>query len=224
MTSSFLSREQLLDSIILLEERMFVAVKTSTPSDCQSRLPTFRRMRRMAHCVLSVETLRSYLQDLRDAFEPENSGDCCGGPSLSAMAGQLGMSKSCKVELRRNFFTEKYARIENKIPSLSDNPLIDEIIKIESVWFHDVQRRFPNLLKTTGAFERYARAELETYSDRTLKYHARDVRAARDEGRNLVEERYTFLCEALKLGSLEEAEAIPTPSILHPRQEKVNVG
>ena len=225
MTGSFLSRAQLLDTIIVLEERMFVSVKTSTPSDCQSRLHTFRRMRRMAHCVLSDETLRSYLQDLRDAFVPENAGDCCGGPSLKAMASPVGASAPCTFELRRNFFTEKYARIEDKIPSLSDNPLIDKIVAIESTWFRDLRSRYPRLLqKSTGAFERYAHAELETYSDRTLKLLARDVFAAHDAGRNLVEERYAFLCETLKLGTLAEAEALPVPSTLHPREEKAHVG
>jgi hypothetical protein len=218
MTQSFLSHEQLLDNIIALEERMFRAVKASTPSECQQQLPTFRTMRRMAHCVLSDQTLASYLQDLREASEPNTPDSCCMVPSLSEFP-------SLEDSLpRRNFFTEKYARIEDLIPPLNDNPAIDKILAIESAWFRDLQSRYPRLLQTTGAFERYARAELETYSDRTLSYHLRDIEAAQAAGRNLVEERYTKLCEMLKLGSLAEAEALPVPSSLHPSEGKAHVG
>jgi hypothetical protein len=218
MTQSFLSHDQLLDAIIGLEERMFVAVRASAPSDCQQHLQTFRRMRRMAHYVLSDDTLRSYLQDLREASEPNTPDGCCMVPSLSEI-------KQAKDALpKRNFFTEKYARIEDLIPPLNDNPAIDKILAIETQWFQELQGRYPKLLQKTGAFERYARAELETYSDRTLAYHFRDIQAAKDAGRNLVEERYAKLCEMLKLESLAAAESLPVPSTLHPREGKAHVG
>lgn len=203
MTAQSLSHEQLLQAVIALEKRMFVAVKASSPSACQQHLHTFETMRRMSHCVLSDETLSSYLQDLQDAFEPVQASGCCVAPSLS------GVNTPAQTELLRNFFSEKYARIEGLIPPLKSNPVIDEIVVVESAWFRDLQSRFPHLLHATGAFEAYERAELETYSDRTLASYARDLHAATQQGRNLVEERYRFLYKTLGLGTLEEPLLAP---------------
>jgi hypothetical protein len=213
MTGSILSHDQLLDLIIAFEERMFVAVKTPTPSDLQQKLKTFRTMRRMAHSVLSDETLTSYLRDLRDAATQGECEDCYAMPKVSKVP-------LTEKGFRRNFFTEKYARIDEQIPPINDNPLIDEIVGIEAGWFNELVRRYPRLFAATGYFERYAHAELETYSDRTLALHVRDVRAARDAGRNLVEERYNYLCKVLNVGTLADAEALPVPASLHPQQEK----
>ncbi len=202
MTSASFSREQLLTAIIGLEERMFRAVKSSSPSACQQHLRTFAIMRRMSHCVLSDETLSSYLQDLQSAFEPAGATGCCIAPSLSELNAPSG------TELRRNFFNEKYARIEGLIPPLKQSPVIDEIVAIESVWFHDLQGRFPKLLHSSGAFESYERAELETYSDRTLDLYAVDLRSAAEQGRNMVEERYRNLYSVLGLGTLEKPDPL----------------
>jgi len=199
MKTSFLSREQLLDAIIALEERMFVTVKASSPSECQKHLHAFRTMRRMGHSVISDETLASYLQDLREASAPKTED----GSDVPDLPGYRKPS--------RNFFTEKYARIDNQIPLLNDNPVIDEIVAIESAWFHQLRSRFPGLLHESGSFERFTHSELETYSDRTLALFARDMRAAKEQGRNLVEERYRFLYQTLDLGTLE----VPKASIDH---------
>lgn len=196
MTTGPISREQLLGTIVGLEEKMFVSVKASSLSACQQHLRTFAKMRRMSHSVLSNQTLISYLQDLQDAFEPIETTECSNPPTLSEMSTQS------KGELRRNFFTEKYARIEGLIPPLKESPVIDEIVATETAWFHNLQTRIPGLLHASGAFEIYEHAELETYSDRTLELYARDIRAAAKQGRNLVEERYI----ALGLGMPEKSD------------------
>ena len=85
-----MDRKQLLEKIIAREAAMFIAVKASEPADCQEMLKTFYLMREMSHSVLAADTLTSYLQDLETA----------------AAAG-------------RNLMTEKYARMENLIPSLN---------------------------------------------------------------------------------------------------------
>ena len=90
-----MDRKQLLEKIIAREAAMFIAVKASEPADCQEMLKTFYLMREMSHSVLAADTLTSYLQDLETA----------------AAAG-------------RNLMTEKYARMENLIPSLNENDLI----------------------------------------------------------------------------------------------------
>lgn len=172
-------REALIEEIVAREWAMMQAVVSDGRSLCQQRPGTFRAMRTMTHSVLSRDTLASYLGDLR-------------------IAGEDG----------RNLVTEKYARMEGTIPPLSSSPLIPRIVAIESAWMRGLCGAFPSAFRESVAyFERYASAELETYSDPTLTLLYRDVLAAREAGRNLVRERYENLFASLGEGSLAEVEA-----------------
>lgn len=82
---------------------MFQKVRTIEPALCQDLPETFEIMREMNHSVLSLESLKSYLNDLN-----------------------VALSK------KRNLLTEKYARMNNTIPPLNNNPLIKEIVSIEA--------------------------------------------------------------------------------------------
>jgi hypothetical protein len=194
-----LQREELLDQIVGLERRMFVAVRSSSPSACQQQWHTFATMRRMSHSVLSDEFLESYLSDLQEAFGPAaQAAGCCAAPVLSEQA------KLCAPSMRRNFFVEKYARIEDQMPQLNHNPRIAEIMAVELKWFLVVQQTFPELLRSSDAFQRYEQAELETYSDNSLELMFRDVSTAEAAGRNLVEERYENLSRMLGFSSIAQ--------------------
>ena len=57
-------KEKIIAKIIKLEEKMFVAVRSVEPAECQHMLKTFYVMRHMSHSVLSMDTLKSYFQDL----------------------------------------------------------------------------------------------------------------------------------------------------------------
>ena len=164
-------RDALLDEIIERELAMFLA----TPNEggvasCQERPDTFRVMRRMAHITHDDATLRSYLADLLDA---EISG--------------------------RNFMLEKYARMDDRLPPLSDSPLLDEIADAENAFMEEAARLRPDRVRRNGAnmFRRYLRCELETLSPRTLDLYAQEVRRAQNEGRNLVLERHEWLARYL---------------------------
>jgi hypothetical protein len=171
-------REALVDEIVEREWEMMRAVVSDGPSLCQERPGTFRAMREMSHSVLSRDTLASYLGDLRNA----------------------------RVD-GRNLVTEKYARMEGKIPPVSDCPLIPKIVAIESAWMDALCAAFPLTLKAAvGYFARYETSELETYSDATLTLLYRDVLAAREAGRDLVRERYENLFRDLGQGTLAEVE------------------
>lgn len=159
-----MDRKQLLEKIIAREAAMFIAVKASEPADCQEMLKTFYLMREMSHSVLAADTLTSYLQDLETA----------------AAAG-------------RNLMTEKYARMENLIPSLNENELIYKIVDIEREWLSEVNKKYPLTIAVEGGFTTYAVCELETYSDATLNLYYRDIFLAATQKRNLVEERYQYL-------------------------------
>ena len=171
-------REALLEDIVRREWDMMTAVVSDGRSLCQERPGTFRAMREMSHSVLSRDTLASYLGDLRNA----------------------------EVE-GRNLVTEKYARMEEQIPPVSECPLIPRIVAIESAWMKELCDAYPLTFQTAMTyFTRYESCELETYSDTTLTFLYRDVLNAREEGRNLVRERYQNLFEKLGHGTLAEIE------------------
>jgi hypothetical protein len=172
------NREELMNKIIKFELDMFEQVRTSEPSLCKDRPETFRAMRGMTHSVLSTKTLQSYLGDLQKA----------------------------KAE-GRNLLTEKYARMDNRIPPLKTNQLIGGIVKVESHWMRELSQKYPHSFKGgSGSFELYLSSELETYSDETLKLYFGDVSRAEKEGRNLAEEGYTKLFQQMGYSSIDEME------------------
>jgi hypothetical protein len=171
-------RKKLITDIVERELAMFLQVRTSIPSLCQERPETFRTMREMSHTVLAPDTLASYLKDLKSA---EKKG--------------------------RNLLTEKYARMDNIIPPLSDNPLIGEIVAIEADWMEALKHRFPNTFRGDRTpFEIYLCSELETYSDATIALYHRDVSSALKRGDNLTEERYRLLFESLGYTGIDQVE------------------
>ncbi|PIU56245.1 MAG: hypothetical protein COS88_03075 [Chloroflexi bacterium CG07_land_8_20_14_0_80_51_10] len=169
--------EELADAIIEIELDMFERVRTAEPSLCKDSPQTFKAMRRMTHSVLSTQTLESYLEDLHKA----------------------------KAE-GRNLLTEKYARMDNRIPPLKTNPIIDDIVKIEDRWMKGLSEKYPHAFKGGPGFQLYLFSELETYSDKTLELYFEDVSKAEKEGRNLAEERYTMLFQQIGYSSIAEAE------------------
>lgn len=176
MQRHFTDRTELISRIIALEYEMRLKVKTQNPN---SRLVTgaFKIMRWMTHSVLSIDTLSSYYNDL-------------------LAAKQQG----------RNFMIEKYARMDNLIPPINNNPLIEAIVCQETKWLKETSQKYPLAVRNNGAFSNYARAELETYSDVTLELYAKDVFNAARVGRNLVEERYVNLYTKLGYTSIADAE------------------
>ena len=159
------NREALIEEIIAIELDMFRRVRTAEPSDCQQNEKTFKAMRQMTHSVLSLDTLKSYLTDLKNA-----------------------------IEEGRNLCTEKYARMDNLIPPLKHNPIISRIIDIESSMMRAFCENYPHMFGNhIYNFGNYLRSELETYSDITLSLYLKDVIKAQEQKRNLAGERYRDL-------------------------------
>ena len=156
------NRKKVIEEIIAFELDMFQRVKTAEPSACQENKNTFKVMRRMTHSVLSIDTLKSYLADLKKA-----------------------------IKEGRNLCTEKYARMDNLIPPLKHNPIIDRITEIETSMMKNFSKNHPNIFGGGIAnFKNYLRSELETYSDNTLSLYLKDIITAQEQKRNLAEERY----------------------------------
>ena len=171
------SREELVKTIIEIELDMFERVRSFEPSLCQERPEAFRMMRGITHSVLSPETLESYLADLHEAKAKD-----------------------------RNLITEKYARMDNRIPPLNTNPLIDDIVQIEERWARELSEKYPRTFRGGLGFKVYLSCELETYSDKTLQLYFEDIAKAEKENINLSEVRYTVLFQQLGYDSIAKAE------------------
>lgn len=172
------SSVSLLKEIVDAEWAMFRSVKASEPAACQEEEGTFRTMRWMSHAVL-----------------PEGL--------LKILAGHLGEA----AQAGRNLMTEKYARMEGRIPPLSQSPLIPEIVAIECAWMLALNRRYPLTFPGMGdRFQTYLACELETLPVAFLEGYRALLRTAEAEGRNLVEERYTLLFQRLGYPTIEARE------------------
>ena len=180
-------KRSVIESILDLELNMFLNVRSEYPVNCQQNPEGFRLHRGAQFSVWSEETLRSYHDDLLRA---EQQG--------------------------RNLMTLKYARMENLIPPLTVNPIIDEIVQMELEAQREMLIRYPGIVSRSrplgddspGAtsFKTYLRGELETYSDRTLELLHRDIQQIKDRGENWAKQLYTNLVRELGYDSLDEVE------------------
>jgi hypothetical protein len=182
-------KDNLIEKIMQLELNMFLTVPTQYPASCQENPDTFCLHRGAQFSVWSEETLCSYLDDLSRAIEQGN-----------------------------NLMTLKYARMENLIPPLNANPIMDMIVEMELEAQQEMLSRYPNFLGRgrplendnvgVTSFKTYLRGELETYSDRTLELLCRDIQRIRDSGQNLAQQIYSHLVRNLGYGSIDELEDI----------------
>ncbi|NMF88966.1 DUF4125 family protein [Aromatoleum petrolei] len=167
----------LLDHVLEAEWQMFVRVRSARHAPCQSAPGNFKTIRSSLFETWTRPMLASYLADLE-------------------LAESVG----------RNLLAEKYARMDNLIPPLSKNPLIDMIVTVESNWQEELERRYPALYRRccrsmdeTGDgrnFGIYLGCELETYSDQTLELYFENIEAAVSANRNLaVEALHRLVCK-----------------------------
>jgi hypothetical protein len=173
-------KESLIKEIVERELTMFLATPNEGgTSICQTRPQTFRVMRWMSHCTHEEVLLKSYLQDLKNA---EDAG--------------------------RNLMIEKYARMDERIPAISQSPLLDEVTDAEIKFLNEASARYPHAVNVNSdeTFRRYFRCELETLSEQTLTLYAEEMRSAQKEGRNPAIERYDRLWKRLGEESLEAYE------------------
>lgn len=118
----------------------------------------------------------------------------------------------------RNLLAEKYARMDNKIPPLTDSPLIDVIVTIESNWQEGLREQYPALYRRccrsmaeTGDgrnFGVYLRCELETYGDRTLRLYFDNIETAVAENRNMAVEALERLVRKNGYRDIGHAESV----------------
>jgi len=182
-------KDKLIDNILNLEWNMFINVQSRFPASCQENHGAFRLHRGAQFSVWSEEILHSYLDDL------------------------------CKAkEQSKNLMTLKYARMENLIPPLNSNPIIAEIVQLETEAQNEMLLRYPKIMRkgrpieddsiSITSFKTYLQGELETYSDRTLELLRRDIQQTSEKGENWVKYLYDNLFRNLGYASLDEAEKV----------------
>jgi hypothetical protein len=184
------AKQRIIEAILDLELEMFLSVPSDGESDCQHHPEAFKFHRRLQFSVWSLETLNRYRRDLMHARQ--------------------------KGE---NLMTVKYARMQGLLPSGNTTPLIDEILRMKMEWQAEMIRRYPAImggarpLTEAGnddawtSFERYARGELEAYSDATLASLHADLRDMQEKGVNASEKIYRLQAAQSGFDSLEAAEA-----------------
>lgn len=183
------ANEDIIEKILAKELKMFLSVPTIRKSSCQDYPESFKLHRRAQFSCWSRDTLESYLRDLEKAEEK-------------------GV----------NLMTHKYARMDNLIPPLNSNPLIDTIAVHHCAWQRSMIKKYPGIMSGgrplssaedsafLTSFETYLRGELETYSDATLELLNKDILAKQAQGINMAEELYTFLVKNMGYDSLDDAE------------------
>ena len=182
-------KEDIIEEIISRELKMFLSVPSLHKSPCQEHPEAFELHRRAQFSCWSKETLESYLHDLERAQEKGT-----------------------------NLMTQKYARMDNLIPQLNSNPLIDTIVGYQYAWQRSMMKKYPGIMSGgrplsraedsafMTSFETYLRGELETYSDDTLELLSKDILAKHAQGISMAEELYTCLVKDKGYDSLDEAE------------------
>ncbi len=176
--SSSDGKKELIKEIVDEEYRMFKSLFIKNSDRCKDNPKTFKLVRWAYFSVLSNETLQSYLNDLKEARKHG-----------------------------RNLLEEKYARMDELIPQIKENPLIDEIVTIRLNWMKELASKYPHVFEMNEkSFANYLRSELETYSDRTLELIYKDLKEALKRGRNLLKDQYEYIFSKIGYNSLEEVE------------------
>jgi hypothetical protein len=184
-----IEKDSVINEIMKIELDMFLTVNSQKTSSCQQYPDTFRLHRDAQFSTWSPDTLKSYLHDLLAA---QGAG--------------------------KNLMRLKYARMQGLEPSWNANPIIEEIVRLQIAWQKEMFRKYPTLMSNARpltnegesmqmtSFETYTRAELETYSSRTLKLLHADLLLKLEKGINMSEEVYEFLARESGYPSLAEAE------------------
>lgn len=176
----------IINEIVECELIMFLSVPAEGDPACRESPDNFRMHRSAQFSSWSEDTLSSYLKDLETA---EIKG--------------------------RNLMTYKYARMDELIPSENNNPLIESIISAQISWQKQIIEEYPKLMQNGRgltddddsvlevSFERYLRAELESYSERTLELLSADVNVYIKDGVNMSERIYLNLVRNYGLETLD---------------------
>lgn len=198
-------REQLIFDIASAEWELFQLVRnTGGRASCQNDSDTFFKMRMSQWMIFSEETLESYMDDLQRALED--------GRNL--IFEKYGF-------MMETTYPEEFQRIRENLPEVSAKAerMIDEIAAIHVRWDREVYEKYPYIRANGRVFqtdedsvlngsssESYLRGEYKTYSERTLSLIYQQIKAADQEGENLLERIVENEVRFYGYQSLQDAE------------------
>ncbi|MCM1161889.1 MAG: DUF4125 family protein [Roseburia sp.] len=199
-----LSKEELIDQLILLEWKAFDKVENEGGrADCQNNFLTFQVMRRSQYLTWNEELLTSFIQDFLEANER-------GWNLITEKYGRMMESTA----------PEEFEKIQGQFPVISPEKkaIIEAIVEIQVKWDEEFAKAYPHLssqgrsihtrednLYNTSS-ETYLRGELSTYSDRTLGLYGAFVADYARRGENLIQDTVRNTVVLYGYASLEAAE------------------
>ena len=200
-----MDRELIIEEILALEWDMFTNVKGKDGrASCQDDKKTFLIMRRAQADVWSIDTLSSYLSDLKNAKKDK--------------INLIAIKYARMMEIT---FPEEYENIKDQLPLISENihSLVNEIVKYHLAWSIEASRKYPNLFSlgrpvfTSEAqrnisIENYLRSELLTYSENTLKLCMTDTTKAVENNVNIPLEILKNTAKSYGYDSLDKIEGL----------------
>ena len=176
-----MKREEITKEVLDLEWEMFANVNSvNGRASCQDDTRTFIIMRKAQADTWSVDTLKSYLNDLKSAK----------GDKINLMAVKYARM----MELT---FPEEYDALKKQLPAVSDRSrkLAQEIVKYHLKWSMEASGKYPEFFSLgrpvsgnagrSNSIENYLKSELLTYSEETLELCLKDTTAAAEKDMNL---------------------------------------
>ena len=204
-----MNKKQLIDAIADLEWKMFSTVNNEgSKAACQRDITTFRIMRNSQSFCWSVELLSAYLMDL----------------TLAEAQGRNLMSEKY-VRMMESTFPDEYARLADKLPEVDALTArqIEEIVIIHVAWKESLDSRYPHLADRSRpvhtrddspgltSLETYMRAELKTFSPKTIALYHTATLERLAQGKNEAEEILLHQVRHYGYESLEQAEVFSAP-------------
>ncbi len=197
------TKKTLVDKIVKEEWNQFQRVQNEGGrASCQDDWNTFEIMRKSQFYTWNDETLRSYLQDLKDAEDA--------GWNL-VMEKYARMMEHTAPELYENFEKDLPKRGELRIQ------LQELLLCIMMRWTRAMQQEYPDLIKMgrkissaedanwDTSSETYLRGELGTYSDRTLQLYAQMILDYMEHKENPVKQNLNYTVHFYGYDSLDTA-------------------
>lgn len=197
--------DPIINEIIGIEWKMFASVNNiGGEADCQRQPETFDIMRRSQYLTWPTILLCSYRTDLREA----------------AADGRNVMTEKY-ARMMEHTSPEAYAEIAPYLPPVDEGALqlVDEAAALLMPWEAEMRERYP-FLDTRGreleldgvgkqgtSFETYLRAELATYSRRTLGLYVNHLRGLAEKGENASRLVYENMMKLHGYADLEDASA-----------------